>query len=119
MRIREDMVRPVKRLRVYLDDRTAQQLEAVAPARGRQRSAFIRQAIARALLELAEHRTRTAYTRVPNDEAGFDAAEWAVADETRRWSRRSRRSSSRSAAARRGRAPRSSARSAMRSAGSS
>src|SRR5262245_31854920 len=60
----------MKQILVQLDDRTAQQLEAVAPGRSRKRSEFIRQAIAKALLELAECGTRAAYARIP-DEPGL------------------------------------------------
>jgi len=78
------MVDHMKQILVQLDDRTAQQLEAAVPARSRRRSEFIRQAIAKALLELAEHRTRAAYARVPDDEAIFNAAQWADATEALR-----------------------------------
>lgn len=85
------MVHHMKQILVQLDDRTAEQLEAAVPARSRKRSEFIRQAIAKALLELAEHRTRAAYARDPDDRAGFDAAEWADAGEALRRPRRRRR----------------------------
>jgi metal-responsive CopG/Arc/MetJ family transcriptional regulator len=51
----------MKRIRVQLDDGTAERLEAAIPVRTRKRSEFIRQAIARALLEVAEHRTRATW----------------------------------------------------------
>ena len=86
------MVDDMKRIRVHLDDRTAERLEAAVPARTRKRSAFIRQAIARALLELAEHHTRAAYARVPDEKAVFNAAEWADATEALRRPGRRRRS---------------------------
>lgn len=82
----------MKQILVQLDDRTAQKLEAVVPGRSRKRSEFIRQAIAKALLELAEHQTRAAYARVPDDEAVFDAAQWADATEVLRKPKRRRRS---------------------------
>lgn len=78
----------MKRIRVQLDERTARQLDAVAPARSRKRSAFIRRAIAQALLELAEHGTRAAYARDPDDQPAFDAAEWVGAAEALRRTRR-------------------------------
>lgn len=77
---------------MQLDDRTARQLEDVVPARSRKRSEFIRQAIARALLEVAERRTRAAYERAPDDrEAAFDAAAWADVREAIHPPRRRRR----------------------------
>ena len=77
---------------MQLDDRTAKLLEAAVPARTRKRSEFIRQAIAKALLELAEHRTRAAYARFPDDKAVFNAAEWADATEALHRPKRRRRS---------------------------
>ena len=85
------MVYHMKQLLVQLDDRTAELLEAAVPARTRKRSEFIRQAIAKALLELAEHRTRAAYAKVPDDKAVFNAAEWADATEALRRPKRRRR----------------------------
>jgi len=82
----------MKQVLVQLDDRTAKLLEAAVPARTRKRSEFIRQAIAKALLELAEHRTRAAYARIPDDKAAFNAAEWADATEALRRPKRRRRS---------------------------
>jgi 3-methyladenine DNA glycosylase AlkD len=80
----------MKRIRVQLDHRTARRLEAAVPAR--ERSAFIRQAIAWALLDIAERRTRAAYARVTDEEMGFNAAQWADAAEALRLPRRRRRS---------------------------
>ena len=85
----------MKRIRVQqLDDRTAQQLDAVAPARSRKRSALIRQAIASALLEHAEHATRAAYARVPDADPAVDPAEWSDAAEALRRSPSRRTSNS-------------------------
>ena len=84
------MVDDMKQILVQLDDRTAQQLEKVAPGRSRRRSEFIRQAIARALLELAEHRTRAAYAKVPDGGGAFNPAEWAHESEALRRPRRRR-----------------------------
>jgi predicted DNA-binding protein len=53
----------VKQILIELDDDTAAKLERVAPARSRRRSAFIRQAIWRALWELEEKEVRAAYLR--------------------------------------------------------
>lgn len=86
------MVDHMKQLLVQLDDRTADLLEQAVPARTRKRSEFIRQAIAKALLEVAEQRTRAAYARVPDDKVTFNAAEWADASEALRRPRRRRRS---------------------------
>ena len=86
------MVHHMKQILVQLDDRTADLLEKAVPARTRKRSEFIRQAIAKALLEIAEHRTRAAYARVPDDKVTFNAAEWADASEALRRPRRRRRS---------------------------
>jgi len=80
----------MKQIVVQLDDRTAQQLEKVAPGRSRRRSEFIRQAIARALLELAEHRTRAAYAKAPDGGVIFNPAEWTDNSEALRRSRRRR-----------------------------
>jgi len=68
----------MKRIRVQLDDRIAELLEAAVPARTRKRSAFIRQATARALLEIAEHHTRAAYARAPAEEAAVHAVGWPM-----------------------------------------
>jgi hypothetical protein len=74
----------MKQILVQLDDRTARKLEAAVPARSRKRSEFIRQAIAKALLELTERRTRAAYRRIPDDRMGFNAAGWADESEALR-----------------------------------
>ena len=86
------MVHHMKQILVQLDDRTAELLEKAVPARTRRRSDFIRQAIARALLEISEHRTRAAYARLPDDHAPFNAAEWADPSEALRRPKRRRRS---------------------------
>ncbi len=62
---------PMKQILIELDDETASRLEEVAPARSRRRSEFIRSAIAKALGEAEEQRTREAYARQPD--AGGDA----------------------------------------------
>ena len=67
----------MKQILLELDDETAARLEAVAPARGRRRSDFIRAAIRRALLAIDERATEAAYLRQPDNEpAYFDAAAW-------------------------------------------
>ena len=59
----------MKALLIQLDDEVAARLEQVAPGRARQRSDFVRQAIARALWDLEEHRTAEAYRRQPDTAA--------------------------------------------------
>jgi hypothetical protein len=60
-----------------LDPRTARELEKVAPARSRRRSAFIRTAIRKAIWEAQERHTRRAYAQRPDEEAVyFDASVW-------------------------------------------
>lgn len=61
----------IKQILVELDADTAARLERAAPARSRCRSEFIRNAIRRALWEIDERDTRTAYVREPE---GPDAA---------------------------------------------
>ena len=71
---------PMKQLLIEIDDDTVDRLDKIAPARSRQRSAFIRTAIQRALWEIEERRTREAYTRWPDsEEAYFDATVWEPA----------------------------------------
>jgi Arc/MetJ-type ribon-helix-helix transcriptional regulator len=73
------MLQHVKQVLVELDDETAAELDAVAPARSRKRSDFIRAAIRRALRALEEKSTEAAYLRKPDDEpAFFDATAWEV-----------------------------------------
>ena len=71
----------MKQLLIEVDDDTVQRLDKIAPARSRQRSAFIRAAIQRALWEIEERRTREAYTRWPDsaEETYFDASVWEPA----------------------------------------
>jgi Arc/MetJ-type ribon-helix-helix transcriptional regulator len=56
----------MKQILVEVDDRTAAELERVAPARSRQRSEFIRRALRRALWDEEERATREAYLRTPD-----------------------------------------------------
>jgi hypothetical protein len=67
----------MKQILIQLDDRTAVQLERVAPARSHKRSDFVRRAIARALHEALEVRTREAYEKWPDEPPPFDPSEWA------------------------------------------
>jgi len=73
------MVIHMKQLLVELDDATARELERVAPAKERQRSAFVRQAIRRALDAEIERRTEAAYRATPQTERPVDPLEWDAA----------------------------------------
>jgi predicted transcriptional regulator len=75
------MIFHMKQVLVQLDDRMAALLETVAPGRSRKRSEFIRQALAQALLQVSERRTRAAYARTPQPAAGFEVDAWAPASE--------------------------------------
>jgi len=68
----------MKQLIVEIDAETAARLERVAPARSRKRSAFVRQAIRRALDEELERLTAEAYRRLPQtlDPWHFDPEAW-------------------------------------------
>ena len=68
----------MKQLLIEVDDDTVQRLDKIAPARSRQRSAFIRAAIQRALWEIEERQTRQAYAQWPDfaEDAYFDVAVW-------------------------------------------
>jgi Arc/MetJ-type ribon-helix-helix transcriptional regulator len=69
----------VKQVLIELDDETAAHLDAVAPARSRKRSDFIRAAIRKALRDIREQEVEDAYRRQPDTEpAYFDAATWEV-----------------------------------------
>jgi predicted transcriptional regulator len=62
---------------IFLDPAMARALERAAPAKGRQRSRFIRLAIQKALMELEDIETDKAYARMPDNEADFfDPAVW-------------------------------------------
>jgi predicted transcriptional regulator len=75
----------MKQILIELDEATAKRLEAVAPARSRRRSQFIREAVRRLLDELEERGMEAAYRRAPDVEpAHFDPALW----ETRRGRRK-------------------------------
>ena len=72
------IVEPMKQLLVEVDEDTFKKLEQIAPARSRRRSAFIRAAIQKAILEDLERATAEAYRRVPDsaDDAWFDPRVW-------------------------------------------
>jgi len=71
------MIIHMKQLLVQFDDQTSALLERIAPGRSRKRSEFIRRAVARALQDELEQRTRAAYERWPDERATFDPDEWA------------------------------------------
>jgi Arc/MetJ-type ribon-helix-helix transcriptional regulator len=77
------MLLHMKQILVQLDESILRMLDQVAPGRSRKRSKFIRQAIASALLEIADEKTRRAYERLPDDEReeAFDPADWAPESE--------------------------------------
>jgi predicted transcriptional regulator len=80
-----------KQLIVELDERLARELESVAPARSRRRSAFVRSALRRALDQAADARMAAAYQALPDTEpAHFDPRVWEPQTTARR-SRRRRR----------------------------
>ena len=68
----------MKQLQIEVDEDTFKVLEQIAPARSRRRSAFIRAAIQKAILESRERATAEAYRRVPDsaDDAWFDPRVW-------------------------------------------
>ncbi|MBI5481465.1 MAG: hypothetical protein HY906_21585 [Deltaproteobacteria bacterium] len=68
----------MKQVIVEIDERLAALLEKVAPARSRKRSAFVRDAIRRALDAELERLTAEAYRRMPQslDPWYFDPEAW-------------------------------------------
>jgi predicted transcriptional regulator len=75
----------MKQILIELDDATAARLEAVAPARSRRRSEFVRAAIRRALAAVREEEAAAAYARHPDSEpAYFDAAAWEAREPGKR-----------------------------------
>jgi hypothetical protein len=71
----------MKQILVQLDDRLAAQLEQIAPGRSHKRSAFVRRALARAVQEELERRTRAAYEKWPDEPVPVDLRAWAPEDE--------------------------------------
>jgi hypothetical protein len=66
-----------RQLIVELDEPLARELERVTPARSRQRSAFVRAALRRALDELHDARMVAAYKAQPDNEpVTFDPRLW-------------------------------------------
>jgi predicted transcriptional regulator len=67
----------MKQILLEVDDRLAERLEAIAPARSRKRSEFLRRAIQEAIWALEEEATRDAYVRQPDSgEQPVDARVW-------------------------------------------
>jgi predicted transcriptional regulator len=71
----------MKSVLIQLDDDLYHSLNRVAPAEGRKRTQFIRQALLRAVMEAQEAKTRAAYLEAPDSES--DADDWAAAEEYR------------------------------------
>jgi hypothetical protein len=80
----------MKQLLIEVDEDVAARLEAVAPARSRRRSEFVRNAIQRALWLIEEEATAEAYRRQPDSvaDAYLDPSAWEARPRARR--RRSR-----------------------------
>ena len=73
-------------LLIEVDAAMAERLEAVAPARSRQRSEFVREAIRHALWEREERATRAAYLAQPDslDAGALDPSGWEPAKAARK-----------------------------------
>jgi predicted transcriptional regulator len=81
----------MKQVLVLLDDEVAARLEAIAPARSRRRSEFIRLAIRKALWDAEEEATAAAYRRQPDSVADAYLAARVWERTARRGRRRARR----------------------------
>lgn len=81
----------MKQFLVELDDRTARDLEKVAPAKERKRADFVRLAIRRAIDLAMDRATRAAYERFPESE-GVTAADLEGWDEMNELAVHARRS---------------------------
>ncbi len=68
----------MKQILLEIDDGIAARLEAIAPARSRKRSEFLRKAIQQAIWDIEEEATQAAYERQPDltDPLSFDARVW-------------------------------------------
>lgn len=73
----------MKQILVQLEPGQYAELQRLVPASTRKRSEFIRNAIAVALMQLQEEKTRLAYARHPLEEPEwpFDARDWAPESE--------------------------------------
>jgi Arc/MetJ-type ribon-helix-helix transcriptional regulator len=79
------MIHHMVQLLIQLDEETAEQLEQVASGRSRKRSEFVRMAIRRALLDVADQATQRAYAKHPDNEPiHFAADDWARSKPRRR-----------------------------------
>ena len=76
----------MKQILIEIEEDVAARLEAVAPARSRRRSEFIRTAIRRALWQLEEEATAEAYRRQPDSaaDAYLEARAWEPRPRARR-----------------------------------
>ena len=76
----------MKTLIVELDDEVAGKIELVAPARSRQRSEFIRNALLKALWEIEERATAEAYRQQPDfaEDAYVNPDVWEARPKSRR-----------------------------------
>ncbi len=82
----------MKQFLIELDDETAAQLEAVAPARSRRRSEFVRAAIRKALWDMRERAIEAGYARTPDAEpAYFESAVWELREPGKRRAKRPRK----------------------------
>jgi predicted transcriptional regulator len=71
----------MKSMLIQLDDDLYDSLNRVAPAAGRKRTQFVRQALVRAIMEAQEAKTRAAYLGLPDSES--EADDWTEAEEYR------------------------------------
>ena len=69
----------VKSVLIQLDDATLKALDRIAPARKRQRSEFVRNALKRAIREAEFAAMKSAYERAPDSEG--EAEDWSDAGE--------------------------------------
>jgi predicted transcriptional regulator len=69
----------MKALLVQLDDPTYRALNRIAPAKKRQRSQFIREAVRKAILDAEYERIRQAYLAQPD--SADDADDWSSPEE--------------------------------------
>jgi Arc/MetJ-type ribon-helix-helix transcriptional regulator len=80
----------MKQILIEIDDRSARDLERVAPARKRMRAEFVRRAIRAALDRELDRRTEHAYREEPLS-SGLDSGDLAGWDEDNALARRERR----------------------------
>jgi metal-responsive CopG/Arc/MetJ family transcriptional regulator len=68
----------MKSILIQIEEPTLDALNRVAPASKRQRAAFVRAAIQKAIMEAEEERTRLAYMKQPD--SGAEADDWSNAE---------------------------------------